>query len=147
MSKKNEKAPKKPDHQPAQARFEEKWGDGALVMGWTGIPTSLFFLQGTLSLSPLAFNVLINLIAHWWKLGEWPHPSQELISKRMNLSVRTIQRGIAELEDAGIVLKQRTSQDHPKYKGRNIYNLTPLVELLNNFTPDLKEKINKSDMK
>lgn len=144
MSKKTENNAETPMIRPEQTKFESKWGDGALAIGWTAIPTSLFYLQGSLSISPLAFNILLNIIAHWWKQNEWPHPSQELISKRLNLSVRTVQRGLAELENEGLILKQRTSQDHPKYKGRNIYNLSPLVDLLNSFTPDLKEKLNKN---
>lgn len=132
MSEKIDKNPK---------TLKEKWSSGALAMGWAAIPTSLFFIQGELSISPLAFNVLLNLVAHWWKPYEWPHPSQDSIAKRMNVSVRTIQRGIAELENLGLLSRNRTSKDNPKYKGRNLYDLSPLVELLNRLTPEIKQKI------
>lgn len=122
---------------------EERWGKDALAMGWTAIPASLFFLQGTLAISPVAFNVLLNLITHWWKPYEWPHPSQEAIAIRMSVSVRTVQRGLYELENKGLLTKIKTSKDHPKYHGRNIYDLTQLVESLNYLTPDLKEKLNE----
>lgn len=124
-----------------QDKFQEKWGTSALAMGWTAIPTSLFFLQGTLSISPVAFNVLLNILAHWWKTHEWPHPSQNSLASRMSVSVRTVQRAIYELEHMGLLTKIRTSKDHPKYKGRNIYDMTNLVESLNELTPDLKEKL------
>lgn len=123
--------------------FANKWGNSALAMGWTGIPTSLFFLQGTLSISPLAFNILLNLIAHWWKTHEWPHPSQDGLAKRVGVSTRTIQRGISELETLGLIMRQRTSKDHPKYKGRNLYDLSPLINTLNKLTPDINEKLNE----
>ena len=126
-----------------QKKFADKWGASALAMGWTAIPTVLFFLQRDLSVSPLAFNILLHLIAHWWKPYEWPHPSQEAIAKRMNVSVRTIQRGLNELESAKLIERRKTSKDHPKYQGRNIYDLTMLVELLNKVTPEIKEKIKK----
>lgn len=122
---------------------EERWGSNALSMGWTAIPASLFFLQGTLSISPVAFNVLLNLITHWWKPYEWPHPSQEAIAIRMSVSVRTVQRGLYELESKGLLTKIKTSKEHPKYRGRNIYDLSQLVESLNDLTPDLKEKLNE----
>lgn len=122
---------------------EDKWGKSALSMGWTGIPTSLFFLQGTLSISPIAFNVLLHLLAHWWKPYQWPHPSQESIAKRMSVSVRTVQRGLNELENMGLLTKIKTNRDHPKFRGRNIYDLSKLVDSLNELTPDLKEKLNE----
>ncbi|WP_448041868.1 helix-turn-helix domain-containing protein [Aeromonas caviae] len=110
-------------------------------MGWTAIPTSLFFLQSSLSISPIAFNVLLNLLAHWWKTHEWPHPSQENLAARIGVSVRTVQRGLFELEDRGVLMKIKTSRDHPKYKGRNIYDLSKLVDTLNERTPNLKESV------
>ncbi|MBR9829306.1 MAG: helix-turn-helix domain-containing protein [Oceanospirillales bacterium] len=122
-------------------QHESKWGKTALSMGWTGIPTSLFFLQGTLGLSPVAFNVLLNILLHWWKPHDWPHPSQESIAVRMSVSVRTVQRGIAELEQKGLLTKIKTSKDNPKYKGRNIYDLSLLVSALDTLTPKIKEKI------
>lgn len=124
-----------------KTQFEDKWGEEALLLGWTAIPTSLFFLQGALSISPIAFNVLLNLLAHWWKLHEWPHPSQENLAARIGVSVRTVQRGLFELEDKGLIIKTKTSRDHHKYKGRNIYDLSNLVDVLNKLTPNLKESV------
>ncbi|MGK5564237.1 helix-turn-helix domain-containing protein, partial [Klebsiella pneumoniae] len=125
------------------AALESKWGKSALTMGWTAVPSALFFLQGTLSISPVAFNVLLNLLAHWWKAYEWPHPSQESLAVRMSVSVRTVQRGLAELENMGLITRRKTSKEHPKYKGRNIYDLTNLVESLNNLAPNIKDKLSQ----
>jgi len=125
------------------AALESKWGKSALTMGWTAVPSALFFLQGTLSISPVAFNVLLNLLAHWWKVYEWPHPSQESLAIRMSVSVRTVQRGLAELENMGLITRRKTSKEHPKYKGRNIYDLTNLVESLNKLAPNIKEKLSQ----
>lgn len=127
----------------SEKNIEHRWGKEALAMGWTAIPASLFFLQGTLSISPIAFNVLLNLITHWWKPYEWPHPSQESIAIRMSVSVRTVQRGIGELEQKGLLTRIKTSKDNPKYRGRNIYDLSKLVDALNHLTPDMKDKLNE----
>ena len=132
---------KKTEH--TTSRLEDKWGESALAMGWSGIPTSLFFLQGTLNMSPTTFNVLLHLIIHWWKPYEWPHPSQESISVRMGVSTRTVQRSLQELEYYGLITKIRTRKDNPKYKGRNIYDLSKLVESLNELAPDLNAKLNE----
>lgn len=130
MSEKNEKN-----------SHESRWGAVALSMGWTAIPSSLFFLQGTLSISPIAFNVLMNLLTHWWRASEWPHPSQESIALRMSVSIRTVQRALGELEKKGLMVKLKTSKEHPRYKGRNIYDLSPLIEALNVLTPTIKDKL------
>lgn len=126
-----------------EKKFEARWGSEALSMGWTAIPSALFFLQGTLAISPIAFNVLLNLIAHWWKPYEWPHPSQESIAIRMSVSVRTVQRGLGELEQKGLLIRIKTNKDNPKYRGRNIYDLSKLVDALNHLAPVMKEKLNE----
>lgn len=123
--------------------LENRWSADALGMGWTAIPSSLFFLQGEMLLSPLAFNVLLNILTHWWKSHEWPHPSQESIALRMGVSIRTVQRGVAELEEKGLVIRLKSSRENPRYKGRNRYDLSPLVEQLEKLTPELKKKIGK----
>lgn len=123
--------------------LESKWGERALAMGWSGIPTSLFFLQGALNMTPTTFNVLLHLIIHWWKAHEWPHPSQESISIRMGVSTRTVQRSLQELEYYGLITRIRTQKNNPKYKGRNIYDLSNLVTALNDLTPNLNDKLNE----
>ena len=127
--------------------LESKWGKEALSMGWSAIPTSLFFLQGALNMTPTTFNVLLHLIIHWWKPYDWPHPSQESIAVRMGVSSRTVQRSLQELENYGLLTKIRTSKDNPKYKGRNIYDLTPIIKMIEEMAPELKRTVGnkKSD--
>lgn len=121
--------------------LETKWGEDSLTMGWTSIPSSLLFLQSTLLISPNAMNVLLHLVMHWWDVNKNPHPSQKSISGRMGVSVRTVQRALYELEENHIINKQTTRKEHPIYRGRNVYDLSPLVNLLQELTPDLKYKI------
>ena len=121
--------------------LEKKWGKDSLSMGWTSIPSSLIFLQSTLLISPNAMNVLLHLVMHWWDANKNPHPSQKAIAYKMGVSTRTVQRALYELEERRIISKQTTKKEHPVYRGRNIYDLSPLVRLLEELTPDLKEQI------
>ncbi|MCN8312199.1 helix-turn-helix domain-containing protein, partial [Escherichia coli] len=73
---------------------KNKWKAGGLSLGWTAVPTVLFFIQNEKKLTSVAFNTLLNLIVHWWSLQEWPHPSMESLAIRMGVSVRTVQRAI-----------------------------------------------------
>lgn len=111
--------------------LEEKWGENCLFMGWTAIPTLLLFLQSELSITPLGFNILINLISHWWESEEHPFPSQESLANRMGVSKRSVQREISNLVEKGLIEKTPNKPSHTKYKGRNTYNLSNLVKILN----------------
>ncbi|WP_335919110.1 helix-turn-helix domain-containing protein [Shewanella algae] len=123
--------------------LESKWGEDALLMGWTSIPSSLLFLQSDLHISANSMNVLLHLVMHWWDDKRKPHPSQQSIAKRMGVSIRTVQRAIYELEESGLLLKQTTSKDHPVYRGRNLYDLSPLIATLQTMTPMKKEQVQK----
>ena len=39
----------------------------------------------------------------WWKPGDKPYPSQKRIADRMQVSTRTVQRHLRELETAGLI--------------------------------------------
>lgn len=119
--------------------LERKWGEKSMLMGWTAIPTSLLFLQAELSISPLGFNLLVNLVSHWWETTELPYPSQESMAKRMGVSKRSIQREISTLIELGLLEKHPNKAGNKKFKGRNSYDLSNLVKILNEKTP---EKIN-----
>jgi DNA-binding transcriptional regulator YhcF (GntR family) len=123
--------------------MNKRWTDESLSLGWTGIPTTLFFLQSDKKISSTAFNVLLNLILHWWDVNEWPHPSMESLAARIGVTTRTIQRALNELEKAQLIDKKPTLKSNPKYKGRNIYDLTKLVEYLTIKGPSISQQIRK----
>ncbi|MBJ5579807.1 helix-turn-helix domain-containing protein, partial [Salmonella enterica subsp. enterica serovar Derby] len=100
------------------------------------IPTSFLFLQAELSITPLVFNILINLVSRWWETKEHPYPSQESLAKRMGVSKRSIQREVTNLVELGLITKQANKASSAKYKGRNTYDLTGLVERLNEMAPE-----------
>jgi DNA-binding transcriptional regulator YhcF (GntR family) len=61
----------------------------------------------------------------------------------MGVSVRTVQRTLADLVKKGIIEKQRSSVSNPVFKGRNVYNLRPLVSQLK--TIDINFKTTEQD--
>lgn len=124
-------------------KMREKWGEESLGMGWTAIPTTLIFLQDQLKITPLGMNILLNLVAHWWDANEKPYPAQESLASRMGVSKRSVQRELNSLIGVGLISKKQSSTSHPKYRGRNSYDLTPLVKILNDFSPSLVASMKK----
>lgn len=118
--------------------FDEKWGEETAKHGWVAVPTTLFFAQQTLGINALELNVLLNLIMHWWNKEKSPYPSQAAIARRMGVSVRTVQRTLDDLVEKQLIEKQRSSIHNPVFKGRNVYNLKPLVHHLKMISIDLK---------
>ncbi|WP_414600575.1 helix-turn-helix domain-containing protein [Burkholderia thailandensis] len=116
--------------------LETKWGSQVIEHGWVAVPVALIFLQGTLKISSNAMNVLLNLLAHWWG-DESPYPSQVAIAARMGVSKRTVQRSVQELIDAGLLTKLPTQVHNPKFRGRNLYDLSPLTKRLRELAPTL----------
>ena len=123
--------------------LSSKWGDNSLKLGWVAIPSALIFLQAELRISPVGMNVLLNLILHWWTQESKPHPSQDAMAARMGISKRTIQREIAHMVKLGVLKKHPTGIRHPQYRGRNIYDLSPLIKMLNDLSPALVYSLKK----
>lgn len=117
----------------------QKWGERSLGLGWTAIPTTLIFLQNQLGITPLGMNILLNLVAHWWDASEKPYPAQESLATRIGVSKRSIQREMGTLIEQGLLSKKQSPKNHPKYHGRNSYDLSPLVKKLAEFSPSLVE--------
>ncbi|WP_235423323.1 helix-turn-helix domain-containing protein, partial [Enterobacter hormaechei] len=109
-----------------------------LSLGWVAIPSSLLILQKTLGIEPVAMNVLFNLIASWWETSKYPYLSQNVIAGRIGTSKRTVQRAVRELENLRLIEVKRTKVTHPVFKGRNVYDLSPLAETLIKLSPELK---------
>jgi predicted transcriptional regulator len=127
--------------------FEDRWGEETGKMGWTAIPVSLIFLQADMGIGSNEMNVLLNLIMHWWSPDKKPFPSQMSIAHRMGVSKRTVQRALSSLETLRLIEKVPTSKNNPTFKGRNIYDLSPLVRLLDSASPALRENLEKKPRK
>jgi predicted transcriptional regulator len=126
-----------------KSSFNDKWGDTTSKLGFVPFPTALIFAQDELKLSSIEVNVLINLLVHWWSADQYPYPSQKAIAFRMGVSTRTVQRTLAGLEEKDLIIRQKTSMENKKYKGRSIYNLEPLVKTLDAISPRMMELLGK----
>jgi predicted transcriptional regulator len=128
-----------------KSSFSEKWGSTTSRLGFAPFPTALIFAQDELKLSPTEMNVLLNLLVHWWSAEQYPYPSQRAIAFRMGVSTRTVQRTLAELESKSLIIRNKTSMNNKKYKGRSVYNLEPLVKTLDTLSPRLIDRLSNEE--
>lgn len=108
-----------------------KWGKPTMDQGFTVIPSVLLRSQARLQFKCNELAVLVHLIEHWWKPGSMPWPKKTTIAERLGVSIKTVQRAIVKLEKEKLI--QRKDRYLPANKGRtsNEYDLSPLVERLN----------------
>lgn len=107
----------------------QKWGRETMAAKYTVIPCALLRGQARLHIGPIELAVLIHLIDHWWREDVMPWPAKRTIADRLQISTKTVQRAIVNLEREGLV---RRRDRYLKTGGRasNQYDLSPLVERL-----------------
>jgi DNA-binding MarR family transcriptional regulator len=113
--------------QRATTATQEKWGEVARA-GFQTVPDLLLKHQKELRISPTEMVVLLNVLMHWWYRDQKPFPRPTTISKRMGVTVRTVQRALSNLQESGLV-KRLKGPD-----GETFLDPTPLVERLGAFT-------------
>ena len=126
-----------------KSTFKQKWGPETSSVGFTPFPSTLLFAQAELGLTPIEMNIILNLLVHWWEKDKYPYPSQKAIAYRMGVSSRTVQRTLLDLEEKKLIIRLRTSRENKVYRGRNIYNLEPLIETLKILSPRIKGQLQK----
>lgn len=102
------------------------------------LPNLLLQAQGRLKIKPAPFNVLVQIVFHWWDADKDPYPAKETIARRMGLSARQVQRYLTELEDAGFI-KRIERYSGKKAQLANGYSLDGLVEKLKEIEPEFKK--------
>lgn len=117
---------------------DAKWGATVMKAGFCLIPSILLRCQQRIGLNPTQLAVLLQLADFWWSAERKPYPSKQLLSERLGISPRQVQRYIAELEEAGLI--QRIYR-HAEHKGKlsNEYDLSGLVERLKKLAPEIIE--------
>lgn len=105
---------------------EQKWGSDTIKVGYIIVPAVLARHQRRLGLKAMDFNVLVQLIDHWWEPEDKVFPAKDTIAKRMNVSGSTIQRCVVRLEALGLVERvERFGADHQQTS--NVYRLDGLI--------------------
>ena len=128
-----------------KSTFKQKWGPETSSVGFTPFPSTLLFAQAELGLTPIEMNIILNLLVHWWEKDKFPYPSQKAIAYRIGVSTRTVQRILLDLEEKNLIIRQRTNREDKIYKGRNIYNLEPLIDTLKILSPRIKNQLKKEN--
>lgn len=117
---------------------ERKWGKKVMDLGFCIVPSLLLRAQQRLGLNPTQLAVLMQLCDFWWEDTRKPHPGKKLLSERLSLSERQVQRYIADLEQAGLVQRIERKAAHGG-KMTNTYDLSGLVEKLKSLEPDFRK--------
>jgi len=107
----------------------KKWGVAGRA-GYQLVPNVIFRAQHYLGLDSRDVVILLNLSLHWWGPLNLPFPSPEIISQRMGVSRRTIERRLEVLEREGFIKRLKPSaaaEGKPKVRK---FELTGLVEKL-----------------
>nr|WP_192959825.1 helix-turn-helix domain-containing protein [Sinorhizobium meliloti] len=86
------------------------------------------------------FNVLVQLIFHWWDADRDPHPAKDTIARRMGLSSRQVQRYLTNLEEAKLI-KRIERFSGKKAQIANAYDLSPLVRKLGAIEPEFRKAV------
>jgi hypothetical protein len=125
---------------PAVAKLEseKKWGKAVMKLGFSILPSLIFRAQRRLGLSPVQLAVLLQIADFWWSQGRKPYPGKTALGDRLNLSPRQVQRHIADLENAGFLVRIERRGAH-RGKLSNEYDLTGLVEKLKKLEPEFRE--------
>lgn len=95
-----------PSTSSMKGQIREKWGaavEGGGLTGYLALPEVLIRSQKRLQLSSTEMMVLINILAHWWRVDIKPFPGNYTIAKRMGVSRRTVQRAIKSMVQKGLI--------------------------------------------
>lgn len=107
-----------------------KWGLAGRA-GFQVIPNVLFRAQKELEIDPIDVVILLNLTLHWWGPENLPFPSPALISQRMGISRRTVERRLGELERKGLIKRLKASapaEGKPKVRKFELAGLVKRLE-------------------
>jgi hypothetical protein len=114
---------------------ERIWGKAVTSHGYAGVPNLLIRSQSRLGLSPLQFNIVVQLLEYWHDPNRPPFPSKEELAGRMGIKAKTIQTNIRALEKAGLVRRELRKTSAGDWNS-NIYHLDGLIARLQALEPE-----------
>jgi predicted transcriptional regulator len=127
-------------------RSEDKWSAQVMKLGYTTFPNLLLKAQGKLKLSPAQFNVLVQVVEHWWEAERQPYPAKDTIARRMNKSPRQVQRYLTELEKAGMI-RRISRYSGKKAQINNAYSLEGLIKKLKALEPEFSKEMEQKRLR
>ena len=105
----------------------KKWGPAMMAAGYTIVPNVLLERQSALGIDSVDLNILLLIVAHWWKADNRAFLSKATIAETFGCSPRTVQRRISEMKREGIL----KTVDRFTTTGRqtaNAFDLGPLIQ-------------------
>ena len=91
-----------------------------------------------MGLEPDEFNVLLQLVSHWWSADHDPHPAKQTIARRMGKSARMVQRHLTSLEEKGFIERITRYKLH-QGQDSNGYDLKGLIAKLEAIAPEFEK--------
>jgi predicted transcriptional regulator len=82
---------------------DRKWGKALMAPGWTTIPSVILENQKQLGIDAVDFNILMQILKHWWSPEQAPFPSKARLAGHLNVSSRTVQRHLKGLVSRGLI--------------------------------------------
>ena len=132
-------APAKPEADAAtKPKRKDRWPESVMKLGYAQMPSIIFWGQNKLELKPDEFNVLLQLVSHWWIKDQNPYLSKETIGRRMGKSPRMVQRHLTTLENKGLIKRVERYKVH-QGQDSNGYDLKGLVKKLKEIAPDFEK--------
>jgi DNA-binding MarR family transcriptional regulator len=129
-----------------KGKVDDKWSPKVMKFGFTVLPNLLLQAQAKLKISPVQFNVLVQLFHHWWDADKYPFLSKETIATRIGKSPRQVQRYITELEKKGLVARQARFNGR-KAQTSNIYSFEGLITKLKALEPEFAKAAEQARLK
>lgn len=120
----------------------QKWGLAAIEAGYTVLPSIILKRQKKLGLDALDVNILLHLVAHWWKGSEMPYPSKATLAEAIGVDASTIRRRLKQLEAAKL-LKREPRKGSNGVSKSNRYDLTGLVKQIKPYAEEELLEIKK----
>ena len=122
----------------AAASQDKIWGKAVISNGYAGIPSILIQAQARLGLTPMQFNILVQLLDYYRDPGRAPFPSRAELGRRIGVGPKTIQTNIRQLEQAGLVRREQRKTAAGDW-GSNVYHLDGLVERVRKLEPEFTQ--------
>lgn len=130
----------------AASSTEKIWGRSVYGYGYVGVPSILIQAQRRLKISPTQMSIIVHLLDYWYDPTRKPFPSKRDLSKRIGVTLKTIQNNISQLEAAGYVQREQRKTAAGDWNS-NIYHLDGLIAAVKELEPEFtaERKKRKAD--
>lgn len=111
------------------------WGKPVIAYGYAAVPSILVQAQRRLGITPLQFNIIVQLLDYWWDPQRRPFPSKKELAERIDVTPKTIQTNIRQLEGAGLIQREKRRTAAGDWNS-NIYHLDGLIKKIQALEPE-----------